>query len=335
MAALFLAAALSPGAPAQTAPAETPQAQPRWYRGNTHTLNSDGDSPPETVVRWYKEHGWHFVVLTDHDLRTPVEGLNATFAAPEKFLVVPGVEVTDRFEQASVHVNGIAVRETVKPQRGSGVVDVLNRDAQAIRAAGGVPQINHPNWGWSLTAEHVTAAREANLFELHNGHGFVNNRGGGGAPSTEELWDIVLSAGRVIYGVASDDAHHFQGEFAAPRQNPGRAWVMVRATALTTEALAAALERGDFYASTGVELKAYAADAAGIRIELPSAPWNPPRYRTFFIGRNGAVLKRDDSLQPSYQFRGDELYVRARVESSNGTFAWTQPLFVRNQQPAK
>jgi hypothetical protein len=31
----------------------------RWYKGNTHThtLNSDGDSTPDDVVRWYREHG--------------------------------------------------------------------------------------------------------------------------------------------------------------------------------------------------------------------------------------------------------------------------------------
>ena len=31
-----------------------------WYKGNTHThtVESDGDSPPEYVARWYKEHGY-------------------------------------------------------------------------------------------------------------------------------------------------------------------------------------------------------------------------------------------------------------------------------------
>jgi hypothetical protein len=35
-------------------PAGAQQSAPRWYRGNTHThtLNTDGDSPPDEVVRW-------------------------------------------------------------------------------------------------------------------------------------------------------------------------------------------------------------------------------------------------------------------------------------------
>jgi hypothetical protein len=45
-------------------------ASPRWLRGNTHThtLWSDGDAPPETVVAWYVDHGYDFLVLSDHNL---------------------------------------------------------------------------------------------------------------------------------------------------------------------------------------------------------------------------------------------------------------------------
>lgn len=317
-------AAQAPSPAQQTAP------QSRWWRGNTHThtINSDGDSSPEAVVRWYKEHRYNFVVISDHDSLTPVEGLNALHAAPGKFVVLGGVEVTDRFDGAPVHLIGIGVRAAVTPQGGATIPEMLNRNARAIRAAGGVPHVNHPNFGWALTAEHVAAAADASHFELYNGHPLVNNAGGGGAPSTEEIWDRVLSTGRVLYGVATDDSHHFQGEFTASRVNPGRAWIMVRAAELSAETLLAAIARGDFYATTGVELKSYEADAAGIRIELPAGSGSTaPRYRTFFIGKDGAVLKRDESVTPSYQFTGGELYVRARIESSNGAVAWTQPVF--------
>ena len=71
------------------------------YKGNlhTHTLNSDGDSTPDEVVRWYREHGYDFLVLTDHNFVTEVDGLNAVQGAPGKFLVVRGEEVTSRVER--------------------------------------------------------------------------------------------------------------------------------------------------------------------------------------------------------------------------------------------
>ena len=41
----------------------------RWYRGNmhTHTLWSDGDNYPEMVAAWYRDHGYQFLVYTDHN----------------------------------------------------------------------------------------------------------------------------------------------------------------------------------------------------------------------------------------------------------------------------
>ena len=44
---------------------------------------------------------------------------------------------------------------------------------------------------------------------------------------------MLLSDGRDIFGIAVDDAHHFQGEFAAERANPGRGWLMVKVDKLT------------------------------------------------------------------------------------------------------
>ena len=44
--------------------------KPTWYKGNlhTHTLWSDGDAPPETVVNWYKQNGYDFLALSDHNI---------------------------------------------------------------------------------------------------------------------------------------------------------------------------------------------------------------------------------------------------------------------------
>ena len=40
-----------------------------WYKGNlhTHTYWSDGDEFPEMVLDWYKNHGYDFVALSDHN----------------------------------------------------------------------------------------------------------------------------------------------------------------------------------------------------------------------------------------------------------------------------
>lgn len=45
-------------------------AKPQWFKGNihTHTLWSDGDDYPEMVADWYKQQGYHFLALSDHNV---------------------------------------------------------------------------------------------------------------------------------------------------------------------------------------------------------------------------------------------------------------------------
>lgn len=320
---LLLAAVATAFPRGQSAP--SPEAR-RWFKGNTHThtLNSDGDSTPDDVVRWYREHGYQFLVLTDHNYLTSVEGLNAVHGAIEKFLVIPGEEVTSRSGDKPIHVNGLDVQEVVAPPSSGSVLDMLQQSIDGIRKAQGVPHINHPNYGWAMTADELRQLERTRLFEIFNGHPQVNVLGGGDSPSLEETWDAVLTSGRMMYGLAVDDAHYFKrpGDNTVP--GPGRGWVFVRAPRLDARALLDALERGDFYSSTGVELSSYDASAAEVAIDVRADAWS--KYRVQFIGRSGRLLAEQTSLPARYLIRGDEGYVRARVIESNGRLAWTQPV---------
>jgi len=57
-----------------------------------------------------------------------------------------------------------------------------------------------------------------------------------------------------MYGLACDDSHDYHG-LPNREANPGRGWVEVLAKELTPAALIAALDSGQFYASSGVRLK--------------------------------------------------------------------------------
>lgn len=305
------------------------QSQPRWYKGNTHThtVNSDGDSTPDEVVRWYRENNYNFLVLTDHNFLTSVDGLNALHGADGKFLVIKGEEVTDDFNRKPIHINGLDVERLVQPQGGKSVAETIQRDVDAIRTARGIPHVNHPNFGWAITTDDLKQVRNDKLFEIFNGHPYVNNLGGGGMPGLEEMWDILLSNGKQLYGIAVDDAHVFKRPWDATAARPGQGWVMVKAEKLSPTAILSALESGDFYASTGVELSDYKVENNAITITIKEI--KSSRYRVQFIGRDGLVLKEVTSSPAVYQIRGDEMYVRAKVIESNGNFAWTQPVFVQ------
>jgi hypothetical protein len=299
----------------------------RWYKGNTHahTLNSDGDSTPDEVVRWYREHGYHFLVLTDHNFLTSVDALEALHGASGRFLVIKGEEVTDLFENKSLHINGLDVSHHVAPQGGASVVDVLQRNVDAIRHADGVPHINHPNFRWSITADELKQVRNNKLFEIYNGHPMVNNAGGGGVPGLEEVWDAILTHGVRLYGIAVDDAHTFKQPGNPAVAGPGRGWVVVRSAALEPRALLAAMERGDFYASTGVELADYQVTREAMTVTVKPTAFS--KYRVQFIGEGGKVLAESLESTATYRFTGRERYVRAKVIESNGALAWCQPWF--------
>jgi hypothetical protein len=323
-----------------------------WYKGIVHAHANWGapqlpTTSPDMVVRWYREHNYNFVSVTDLNYYTPVEGLKLLFDAPGRFLVVPGIEPSKSAVQPGdkiVDTIGIGINGSVDAPIGDTVARILDSEAKAIRRAGGLPIAAHPNLTYAITAADLLASDQTpgpRFFEVWNTEPGMNNLGGGGKPSTEQIWDEVLSTGRVMYATAVDDSHHFYDFMAsrataAPLSNPGKAWIMVRARELSVPALIDSMNAGDFYATTGVVLEMYEANSAAIRIGLSdrardlgwsSAGANPQLYRTEFIGKGGKVLKTDESLNPSYEFTGKELYARARITSSDGQIAWTQPVF--------
>jgi hypothetical protein len=320
------------GGAAAALPAQTPGGG-QYFKGNlhTHTLNSDGDSTPDDVVRWYREHGYNFVTITDHNYLTSVDGLNALHGADGKFLVMKGEELTDRLGNKPIHINGLDPIGLITPTGGTTVVDMVQKMVDAIRAARGVPSINHPNYGWAISAEELAQLQRTRLFEVYNGHPLVNNLGGGGVPGLEEVWDRMLSSGKMLYGIAVDDAHYFKRPEDKTAPRPGQGWVYVRAQTLESRALVDALERGDFYSSTGVELQSVVATAAALTIAVKAEAQS--KYRIQFIGKRGTTLSESLTSPATYTFKGDESYVRAKIIESNGKLAWVQPVPVGPSPP--
>jgi hypothetical protein len=326
---LFLVAALS----------SPVAAQGKWFRGNTHThtLNSDGDSPPDSVARWYRDHGYQFLFITDHEKQTDPAPLNATFGVPGKYMLIVGQEVTQRVTDSThykalrqAHVNSLGAREVIMPQgvrgnaRGITMPQGYADNIARIRAAGGIPQINHPNFIWSVRLQDLVALPDSVLLEISNMHTGVNNAGDDKSPSTEALWDSLLTRGKTIFGVADDDAHSFrpQDADAYDMTRPGRGWIVVRADTLTADAILGGIRRGDFYASTGVMLDSLTIDPTEVRVVMKEA--EERHFVTEFIGSRGRVLARVRGAQASYRIKGNEGYVRARITDSNGRHAWTQ-----------
>ena len=301
----------------------------RWYKGNlhTHTLKSDGDASPEKVARWYGRHGYDFLTLSDHDRLTLLGHLHGKSGSTIP-LMIPGEEVVIRpsVEDTEVHINAIGIARQVEPIAAKELFPAIQANIDAVLAAGGIVSINHPNFSWALDHDIISRVTGASLLEVFNGEPSVNMYGAPGRPSYEEIWDGVLSAGKLMFGVATDDSHNYL-DFSPGLSNPGRGWVMVCTAELTEESIIEALASGSFYASTGVALPQLEVSQEGIYLGIEQ-DWDYV-YTTTFTGRGGVTLAENVGLEARYRVRGDEGYVRATVRSSYGTKAWTQPVWLK------
>lgn len=294
-------------------------------------------------------------------------------AEPGKFLLIQGEEISDKFGTQPIHLNAHNIREVVAPRGGDSVHEVIQQNVDAViaqRERTGQSMfihLNHPNFGWGVAAEDLMRVRGENFFEVYNGHPGVHNAGDFLHTSTDRIWDIInaMRLGEfdlpMMYGLGTDDGHNYH-QIPSRASEPGRGWVMVLADELTPEALIASMEAGRFYASSGVALEEITTTPTSLTVTIQPEP--DTTYQIDFIGTNkdfsresepvrdkmgrklpvtrnysqdiGAVMKTASGTSASYDFTGNELYVRARITSSKkhpnpsmvGEFerAWTQPV---------
>lgn len=295
-----------------------------FQRGNLHTHSkwSDGDRPPEDVYRWYRGHGYAFLALTDHENRVSPK----TFAALERkdFLILAGEEVTMLAEGKPVHVNGLCTKKTIGGGKFKTKQKALLHGVSRVHAQGGVALVNHPNFDWALTMDDVRVTRGAELLEIWSGHPFVHTEGNAERPSHEAVWNTLLDEGWSIAGVAVDDAHHY-GATTKPGvkpARPGKGWVQVFAERLDRALICEGLAKGRLYASSGVTLTRIRVTADKLSV------WPEEEGAVVtFIGGGGkelAKIERGPEGDATYELRGDERWVRARVALPDGKMAWTQ-----------
>jgi hypothetical protein len=302
-----------------------------------------------------------------------LDEVRGRLAEPEKFLLIQGEEISDSFQRLPIHINATNIKELIPPLHGESVADTIQNNVSAViaqRERTGqdmLIHLNHPNFGYAVTAEDMMQIRGEKFFEVYNGHPGVHNSGDQQHASTERIWDIVLAKRLgefnlpVMYGLATDDGHNYHN-IPSRASEPGRGWIMVLADALTPQRLIRAMEAGQFYSSSGVSLTKVVSSPKGLEVNV--LPDQEASYTIEFIGTRrtanlegrpvldkdgkpvrttqiyskdiGEVLKTVQGTSASYQFQGNELYVRARIDSSRKhpnpsepgeiEHAWTQPV---------
>jgi len=297
----------------------------RFHKGNlhTHSLESDGDAEPAAVYRWYREHGYQFVAITDHNHR--IDPRAYRHLERPGFKILAGEEITTTGQDVPVHVNAICTTRRIGggtfPTKALALAHAI--DSTALQGA--VSIINHPNFATALDAEDLWQGRDALLLEIWSGHPYVYSDGVDGRPSHEALWSALLDRGASFFGVAVDDTHHIATHPSPGKAaRPGRGWVATFAESsseVTEQDVCESLRTGRFYASNGAVIERLSVSDQTIRI------WTAdPDARIEFVGQAGRVLDAVPSRADgaSYTLRGEERWVRARVLEADGDRAWTQ-----------
>ncbi len=350
---------------------EFPEMIMDWYKSNgyhfvalsDHNILAEGEkwkNISTSIIRekgfkkYLEKYGEDWVVYKEDSSGISVklktfEEYVPLFEEAEKFHILQGEEITTSFGDKPIHINASNIQHLITPKGGANVTEVMQNNIDAVweqREKTGVPilpHINHPNFHYGVSAQDIIGLKGERFFEVYNGHPHVHNLGDSAHISTEEMWDVINLAyfknnQPLIYGIATDDSHSYH-QFGIEYSNAGRGWVMVSAKVLQADSLVNAMERGDFYASTGVVLKDI--DYSHHKLTIEVAPEAGIEYEIQFIGatnnENGAgILKKESGNTGEFMLTEEHQFVRAKVISTKlkenpnveGEYevAWTQPV---------
>jgi hypothetical protein len=280
--------------------------------------------PPESLVRHYRTAGFDVLAITDHWRIT-----DAADRSTDDFLVLPGVEYNARGAQAgplrSFHVVGIGTRH---------LAEAANAPAafvEAIHADGGVAIVAHPAWSGLDPADVLSVPADA--LEVWNAGCELEVARGDSSPH----WDVALSRGAALGGVAADDSHF-------PGFDSAFAWVALRLTELSPASVLVALRRRCYYASTGpvihaIEVEGDLARVACSPVQQIQVIGPPPLGTGLVAGRMGLAARARRPGWPDGDGADDRLtggtfdlprgmtWLRVVVKDGRGGQAWSNPLW--------
>ncbi|MCD6221729.1 CehA/McbA family metallohydrolase [bacterium] len=276
-----------------------------WYKGNLHlhTTNSDGTYTPEEICALYKEAGYDFISITDHNKVTEVKEISPSF------LVIKGAELNkDDFHVVAVGLKKEFIVENFSYQE---IIDEINRrKAYSIVA--------HPYWS-GLTSSDLLKLKNYIGIEVYNNT--CEKIKGKGYSSVH--WDELLQKGEKIFGFASDDAHHHLDKYK--EDDALGSFIMVKATSLSEKSILNSIKNGYFYSSTGPIIENIEISENTIYIKT-----SPVKHIDFisFAGKGSRFSgKRKLLKEIEYKIKGDEEYIRIEITDKRGKKAWTNPVY--------
>lgn len=300
-----------------------------WYKGNLHchTTDSDGNKSPEEVMRWYADHGYSFLSITDHNRLTfpPLEGYSP-------ILHIPGTEITCRDGVTEYHIIGIGLDEMpIQP------FHTPQETIDAINLSGGLSIIAHPYWH-DLQVEDILHLSEYIGIEIFNTSCWVEIQKG----HSLVHWDGLLRRGPGIWGFATDDAHWNYPDY-------GGGWIMLHSDSLNQSSVMDSIKNGYFYSTMGPEIFDIGIDGNYLYVKcspvrsiyvLGQYYYCPNSVNVWdgYSGSDGCSKLLDPEVicktitEASFKLDPRQEYLRVEVVDYFGRSAWSNPYYKNTGQ---
>lgn len=292
----------------------------QFWRGNlhTHSTRSDGALAPEEVSRRYRAMGYDFYALTDHFLEHydfPMTDTREHRTGGFTTLIGAELHAGKTSQDEIWHILAVGLpfdfARTTPEESGPAL-------ARRAMEAGAFVAIAHPQW-YNLTVEDARTLDFVHAVEIYNYGCQVHSD----RPDGFAVLDALLSEGKMLTAVATDDAH-FLDEVNDNTDAFG-GWVMVKAAANEPDALLAALKAGDFYASQGPEFRGISVE--GDHLVVRTSPVD----RVLVLGpaarsRHVSGRAMTECRLPLNGFR--DSWIRVVATDAAGRRAWSNPAIV-------
>jgi len=294
-----------------------------WLRCalHAHTTNSDGELPPDMLVRHYEWAGFDVLAITDHWVRT-------SEPSTDRLLVIPSTELNAQAGGPAEDAHVLAFGLDVDPELPTGEFTGLDETVEWVHEHGGVAYLAHTYWSGLRTDQFEGCAGLVGIEVWNAGCELEVGRG-----DSSIHWDEALERGRLLYALATDDSHH-------PGYDSALAWVWARCTERSQTAVLEALRSGRFYSSTGPLIHAIelSDDAVVVRcspaasVTLLSGRRRGARANAGRLGypHHAEILEtNDDGAITAVRLERPPRapYGRVVVAGANGGRAWTNPLW--------
>lgn len=293
-----------------------------WLKGNlhSHTVNSDGHLTAEQMKQAYKEHGFDFLCVSDHDFYTDTRALT-----DKDFTMIQGFELySNATDGKDIHIHYLW-EDSLEPVKPNTTIHLPERTGAAsskfayeMKEKGCFVQLNHPHWSmlWSSEIEDENPYHAVEIINYASE--WQENTGDGSI-----FWSEMLYRGVKMWGTGTDDNHN-KAPLDDMDSDSFGGFTVVKARDRSSKAIMEALFNGSFYTSTGPSIYDFYVD--GDEVHIVCSPceriWLSGHFRSFQrkVGRHVTELVT--------KLRGNEKLVRAECMDAAGRSAYTNPIYL-------